>query len=522
MFDSEKVVSIIIPAYNAMPRLSMALDSILSQSYSLECIEVIVVDDCSTDDTLATAERYRSMCPDLFSVIALSEASGSPARPRNIALEHAKGKYVFFLDADDWLGSRAIELMVGHAEDWGSDVLLVRLVGEGGRDVPQSMFFANQPSVDVFDSNVMWTFGPMKLFRRDLLIRNQIRFPDYMPEDILFTLRAYLEAKVISVASDYGYYHYLLYDKGKQCSFSTWDNLESNCRALVDIFKLVSISERRGRSPIVLLRRIFQRDVSNMLLSACEKGDRRMFEKICSLVGPYYSDRVASSMLLPQRLILDCSLNGGFEVASKVVSGGLGCIADRRNLKCVDGALCLCTTIEGFEFSVPVHEMAGFKAYIGSVKPCASCSALLIEGIVAAPSWILHDDCRFSLLVQEARGHPSFELSCRIEGDGDPARKQHDVLFFKWSCSLDVAQLKKASRFVLPLRRRDLLGKKLWRLYILAKEDSRLVKQIRVVTKWDFETSVQQPLSDLISGRRYTVGARQTQYGGFDLLTTKR
>ena len=194
-------VSIVIPAHNAMPRLTRALDSLLAQTYPCERMEVLVTDDGSTDATWETLCMYQERYPALFKVERLEVASGSPAKPRNVALEKAQGKYVFFLDADDWLGSEAIERMLDHAVEWGSDVLLVKMWGENGREVPKPMFDRNQPKADIATSKICWTFAPLKLFRRDLVA--DMRFPNDMPEDIPFVLEAYLRAKCISVAADY-------------------------------------------------------------------------------------------------------------------------------------------------------------------------------------------------------------------------------------------------------------------------------------------------------------------------------
>ena len=501
-----------------MPHLAVALDSVLSQSYSLDNIEVIVVDDGSTDDTLATAERYRSQHPGLFSVIALPEASGSPAKPRNVALERAKGKYIFFLDADDWLAQYAVELMLGHAEEWNSDVLLVRLAGEGGRDVPQSMFFANQPSVDVFESNVMWTFGPMKLFKRDLLIRNQIQFPDYMPEDIIFTLKSYLLAKTVSVASDYDYYHYLQYDTDRQCSFSTWENLESNYRALLDVFNLMSTSLFRGRDPIILLRRMFQRDICNMLSSACRQHNESMFDKICRLVRPYYSDRVASSMALPQRIILDCSFNEGFQTVRKVVSGLKGML-ESDNFNYADGFLVFCLKDNPCLSEVSLNETGGFRALVGVVKSHEADHSIMIEGVVFFPSWIPQDIYCLSLLIQEVRGYPSIILDCNVNKVEDGCTMSQESDCRKWDCLLNEDHLAKTPRFCFPLRRRDFFLEKKWHLYLILKTNKGLIKRIRITTEWNFEASVQKPFHDLTSNWRNLNRVYQTQWGGFSLTT---
>lgn len=252
-------VSIVIPAHNAMPRLTRALDSLLAQTYPRERMEVLVTDDGSTDATWETLCMYQERYPALFKVERLGAASGSPAKPRNVALEKAQGKYVFFLDADDWLGSEAIERMLDHAVEWESDVLLVKMWGENGREVPKSMFDRNQPNADITTSKICWTFAPLKLFRRDLVA--DMRFPNDMPEDIPFVLEAYLRAKCISVAADYAYYHVSFDSADEQASVTSWDNPHSSIRIYQ---RVLDLQEEFGRSDhdfAVVWKRLFSRDI---------------------------------------------------------------------------------------------------------------------------------------------------------------------------------------------------------------------------------------------------------------------
>ena len=88
-------VSVVIPAYNAAALIKRALESVFAQE---EDLEVIVVDDCSTDDTIAVVENLHDR---RVKVLRQSENKG-PAAARNKGLEEASGKYIAFLDADDY------------------------------------------------------------------------------------------------------------------------------------------------------------------------------------------------------------------------------------------------------------------------------------------------------------------------------------------------------------------------------------------------------------------------------------
>lgn len=303
--DDELDLSIVIPAHNAMPRLSDCLQSLVRQTYDMTRVEVVFVDDGSSDDTFEEAEKFETVLPNM-KLLRLPQASGSPSAPRNLGLAHARGKYVFFLDADDWLGEEAVLRMLCHAEKWHSDILLVKLVGENGRVVPHSMFRENGASVDKFHSKVMWSFAPLKLFRRSLI--NDLRFPDFMPEDISFVLRAYCRAHVISVAADYPYY-FATMDEGEHASESTWDDVESNLRAYQDIFEYVRTHVPEPDRDEVLMRRLFKRDIYMSTVKAAAMGDRRYaeskLEELRELCSPFYRPEVFEALDEPTRRVLD-------------------------------------------------------------------------------------------------------------------------------------------------------------------------------------------------------------------------
>ncbi|MEU5536749.1 glycosyltransferase family 2 protein [Streptomyces sp. NPDC020362] len=204
-------VSVIIAAYNAMPYLTRCIASVAEQTIGRDRLEVIVVDDGSTDGTAAELERLEGLYPGLLHVFHQAN-SGGPSAPRNAGLAHATGTFVFFLDADDHLGPEALERMVAMAEENGTDVVLGKMVGVGGRGAPTSMFKRNQPRTDVFSSRVYWTLNPMKLFRRELLERHRLRFPTDLAigEDQLFVGAAYLHASGISVVADYDCLYWVL------------------------------------------------------------------------------------------------------------------------------------------------------------------------------------------------------------------------------------------------------------------------------------------------------------------------
>lgn len=199
--------SIIVPSYNSEKYIEELLNSLKNQKYDKKDFEVIVVDDCSTDDTLKIVEPYK----DKMNLIVkkLDTNSGGPGKPRNTALQIAQGEYLFFVDSDDYINNDTLKDVSKFVDNNNADVVLVRMEGVNGRGVPRSMFKETSDSVTLENSRIIYTLGPTKFYRTSLLRNNNIDFPEDLrsAEDQLFTMKAYLNADKIAVLADKPYYY---------------------------------------------------------------------------------------------------------------------------------------------------------------------------------------------------------------------------------------------------------------------------------------------------------------------------
>ncbi|MEO3786654.1 glycosyltransferase family 2 protein [Actinocorallia sp. B10E7] len=202
-------VSVVVPVYNCRATLGRCVDSVLGQS--LADLELICVDDGSTDGSRSVLALY----DDPRLMVRYQVNSGGPGAPRNVGLKLASGEFVQFLDADDWLGPRALELMVAMAEENGTDIVIGKYVGVG-RKVPQRLFRRNVARTTVHDSppDLYATLAPLKLFRRGLI--EDLRFAEGLlsHEDQEFTARAYFRAGGVSVLADHDCYFWVEREDG--------------------------------------------------------------------------------------------------------------------------------------------------------------------------------------------------------------------------------------------------------------------------------------------------------------------
>lgn len=130
---SQYKISVIIPVYNGEKYLKNALDSLLNQTIGFENLEVIIVNDCSRDNSKEIIEEFKmenSVSNESGSsniiTIHLDENIGGAYGPRNIALQHASADYLMFLDADDSFEEDACEILYNKINEYDCDIAFGR------------------------------------------------------------------------------------------------------------------------------------------------------------------------------------------------------------------------------------------------------------------------------------------------------------------------------------------------------------------------------------------------------------
>lgn len=173
-------VSVVIPVYNSSAYISQCLDSLLSQT--LRDIEIICVDDCSTDDSRNIILHYASIDPRVR-FVAMKSNSG-PSTARNRGMYEATGDYIGFIDSDDWVDTDFYEVMLNVAERHGADyVLNTTYVREfADHTEPLSWLYAKYPKMGImvdaaYCANIIYGFPHARLISRSLIVSNGLEFP---------------------------------------------------------------------------------------------------------------------------------------------------------------------------------------------------------------------------------------------------------------------------------------------------------------------------------------------------------
>ena len=124
-------ISIIIPVYNGEKYLPITLDSIINQTIGIENLEIIIANDCSTDNTKQIIEDYKERInnetnKETIKSIHLVENMGGAFGPRNIALDHVNGEYLMFIDSDDTYPLDACETLYNKINEYECDIAFGR------------------------------------------------------------------------------------------------------------------------------------------------------------------------------------------------------------------------------------------------------------------------------------------------------------------------------------------------------------------------------------------------------------
>lgn len=228
-------ISIIIPIYNAENTLNRCLNSVINQSIGFKNIELILVDDMSTDNTKEVIKYYSDKY-DNIKTIYLRENNGNPGFVRSIGINNATAPYLMFIDADDSFDKNICKIL--YENILNNDVGLVqcnhKIILEDGNIInPSHMDMFPDFPVDLDNFPDVYTQGYIwnKIFRTNIVKKMGNLYINYIPEDYIFVLE-YLFASNSNILFLKNYYGYNYYIYESSFSKNPAKNLISNCETL--------------------------------------------------------------------------------------------------------------------------------------------------------------------------------------------------------------------------------------------------------------------------------------------------
>lgn len=234
---NEVKISYILPCYNVENYIATCLESLIKQT--LKEIEIICINDGSTDDTLSVIKSYQSK--DNRIKVVTSHNQG-PGYARNLGIDIALGEYINFVDPDDYLDKKTAEISYNKIKKFDTDVLSYNAnVVKKGKIKQILYYFTKQDNVvlkteDILDADFKSNFHSWHfLIKASLLKKHQITYPKLsFCEDVPFVLNLLLKAKKIAFIKNALYYYV-------QHQNSIVHNVKDK---IFDVFDVFSLSEK--------------------------------------------------------------------------------------------------------------------------------------------------------------------------------------------------------------------------------------------------------------------------------------
>lgn len=218
-------LTMIIPAFNCEDCLSDAIKSIINQTLGFENIELIIVDDCSTDTTPEVIKDYEKKYSNIKGIF-LTKNNGVAGIPRNIGIKNATSKYLMFLDADDEYETDACEIFYNKIVATGADYVFSGWISAKGNNISKSSHkylketkeftFNNDENIREWYKYFQWSGMSACIYNKEFVLNKNIKCHKELGEDAYFSLKALFNAKKIVFIKYWSYYNKLRDTKEKR------------------------------------------------------------------------------------------------------------------------------------------------------------------------------------------------------------------------------------------------------------------------------------------------------------------
>lgn len=214
------LITLIIPIYNAEEYLDNTINYVVNQSIGFENIELILVDDNSTDNSKKIIEKYAKKYNNIVPFYSESN-HGFPGFGRNVGLEKSTAEYIMFMDNDDEIDPNMCENLYNTIKNENADIVCSNFImidnisGEikgninyiNGIENNGQIIFENEDDIILFRSSPVWN----KIFKKTIITKNNIRFKENTyADDFIFTISYLLRSKKLVYLKNYFGYRWNL------------------------------------------------------------------------------------------------------------------------------------------------------------------------------------------------------------------------------------------------------------------------------------------------------------------------
>lgn len=289
-------VSIIIPVYNTEQYINKCIQSIMNQTY--ENIEIIVINDGSTDNSLNKILELSEMDNR---IIIINSANKGVSNARNLGLEKSTGKYITFIDSDDWIEKEYVEKLVVNLEQTECDLSICYFDNEDNYynvieknkyliDNKQKMY--SELLKNPYLSGFLWN----KVFKSEIIKNNNLKFDTdiHINEDLLFVCE-YLEYCSKIIVDETVLYHYIIRRNSALNSKFSKKQI-SKIYALEKIMKFYSKYDKNGYNDLSA-EYVFSTLKSKYIIKKYKIKDTEIKEKCNEIISKLYKNVFSNSNL---------------------------------------------------------------------------------------------------------------------------------------------------------------------------------------------------------------------------------
>nr|WP_281286645.1 glycosyltransferase family 2 protein [Catellatospora sichuanensis] len=311
-----------VPVRNAMPYLPKCLYSLVGQSIGLDSIEIVAIDDVSSDESRIRLDRFSRAYRGAFKLINRDSPAGGDAHLVNAGLDAATGRYVLFLQPDDYLDAKALELMVAAADEHGSDVVVPRAVDLRGEPISSAVFTETENSADLYGSTLPFLLSGTALYRRDALTRRSLRHrEDFGPHSELhFALQAWAHAERITALGDHNHHFAVRRLNGAN---QVPVDLTSRLRAIEAIFDETAWLLESGAKRDAITHRLFAVEVADLVGEGFIAQDQQSRELVGACVrrvaGAFLTDAVNRRLDVTTRVRIALAAGGHYDALAEAI-----------------------------------------------------------------------------------------------------------------------------------------------------------------------------------------------------------
>ena len=261
-------VSVIMPIFNGEEYVKNSLNSVINQTIGFENIELIIIDDCSTDGTKNILKNYSKKYSNI-NLIFLDKNHGNPGIPRNIGIKSATSEYIMFIDDDDEYLPEICDKLYNTLILEDADIVVCNTVYTDNQfdkkcwGLYSDNLYLRGKEIIYFKNRPIWNC----IFKKSIILDNNIDFPRLdLAEDVIFLLNYFVHSNKLIYLNDFVGYHHIT--RNDSLSYQSAD-------VTIDDIKTSYILAKILKENKCDFSRYFKHDIEIFILSAIMYGGRK-------------------------------------------------------------------------------------------------------------------------------------------------------------------------------------------------------------------------------------------------------